>query len=131
MPALLTRMSQRPNFSSTSLASLATSSGEAMSHLQASASRPAAFTSFTVSSVAPLSAMTMLTPSSASRLANACPMPAPAPVMTATLSLCPLPMCPPASTKYASCPRLSRASTPSSYAAKQDVDGRDKPGHDD
>ncbi len=37
--------------------------------------------------------MATCTPSSASRLANACPMPLAAPVMTATLSLCPLAMC--------------------------------------
>jgi hypothetical protein len=32
---------------------------------------------------------------------------------------------------YSSCPRLSRASTPFGCSKKEDVDGRDKPGHDD
>jgi hypothetical protein len=30
-----------------------------------------------------------------------------------------------------SCPRSSRASTPSGHWKNEDVDGRDKPGHDD
>ena len=86
------RMSQRPKRLSTSFAMVATDSGEETSQLQASASRPACSTSFTVASPGATSAIATCAPSSASRLANAWPMPFAPPVMTATLSRCPLPI---------------------------------------
>jgi len=85
MPAQLTRISQRPSVAATSWASAATEASEETSHLQAIALRPAFCTSATVSAPDAMSAMTMSAPSCARRCANACPMPAAAPEMTAIL----------------------------------------------
>src|SRR6516162_9454425 len=88
MPALLTRMSQRPPFLSTSSLSLATLAGSLMSHWTATALPPAALTACSVSSALARSAITICAPSSARRTADACPMPDAAPEITAILPWC-------------------------------------------
>src|SRR4029450_3046654 len=70
----------------------ATELSDATSHLTAIACLPAASTILTVEVPSPISAMAICAPSSAKRLANACPIPPAAPVMTATLSLWPFAM---------------------------------------
>src|SRR5579862_4072005 len=84
-------MSARPNFCCTAFAIAATESGLDTSQTTASALRPAASTSLTVSPPSAMSATATCTPSSARRFAKACPMPLAPPVMTATLSLWPFP----------------------------------------
>src|ERR1700733_9223310 len=91
IPAQFTTMSTWPNLACTCLLIAATESSLDTSQTTASALRPAASTSFTVSRPSAISATATSTPSSARRLAKACPMPLAAPVITATLSLCPFP----------------------------------------
>src|SRR5580700_2128540 len=91
IPAQFTTISARPNFCCTAFAIAATESGLDTSQTAASALRPAASTSFTVSRPSAISATVMCTPSSARRFAKACPIPLAPPVMTATLSLWPFP----------------------------------------
>src|SRR5580700_10242991 len=91
IPAQFTTISARPNFCCTAFAIAATESGLDTSQTTASALRPAASTRLTVSRPSAISATAMCTPSSARRLAKACPIPLAPPVMTATLSLWPFP----------------------------------------
>src|SRR5262249_54046208 len=89
MPAQFTTISTCPNLPCTCFAIAATPVSEDTSQFTASACRPVASTNFTVSWPSVRSAIATCTPSSANRLAKACPMPLAPPVITATLSLWP------------------------------------------
>src|SRR5262249_15021721 len=89
MPAQFTTISTCPNLPCTCFAIAATPVSEDTSQFTASACRPVASTNFTVSCPSVRSAIATCTPSSANRLAKACPMPLAPPVITATLSLWP------------------------------------------